>query len=182
MDKKNLQFLMTALTLIDIIIVSVFLLILSTQSGMRDTIAGSSSDISGGVSTEVNNISELDVENAITSEPAEILKDDYQGNYNDSILDVFESKILGKWVISDSLTYEFAENNIFNGFFDSMNPDVNNYTYYLAISDLDEPYLYIYNADNSAMITYKLSLNDDNNIELCFEPANIYIELKQEEK
>ena len=47
MDKNRIRFLMAALTLVDIIIVSIFLLILSEQSTDKKTIMGASSKTTG---------------------------------------------------------------------------------------------------------------------------------------
>lgn len=175
MDKKNIQFLMATLTLIDIIIVSLFLLILSEQPTDKKTIMGASSNAAGDtVPTEDS----MESEDSIISEPVVSINEDFQGNYNDSILDIFKSKIIGKWAISDTMVYEFCEDGTFNGFFDSEYPNIAGYTYYLSMSDSDKPYLFIYNIDNTAMIAYELYLNDIQNIELYFAPADIYIELK----
>ena len=120
----------------------------------------------------------MESEDSIISEPIVSINDDFQGNYSDSVLDIFQSKIIGKWVISDTMVYEFGEGGTFNGFFDSEHPDIAGYTYYLSMSDSDKPHLFIYNTDNTAMIAYELYLNDIQNIELYFAPADIYIELK----
>lgn len=175
MDKNRIRFLMAALTLIDIIIVSIFLLILSEQSTDKKTLMGASSKTTG--DTVFEDV-EMESEDSIISEPVVSINYDFQGNYSDSVLDIFQSKIIGKWVISDTMVYEFGEGGTFNGFFDSEHPDIAGYTYYLSMSDSDKPHLFIYNTDNTAMIAYELYLNDIQNIELYFAPADIYIELK----
>ena len=146
MDKNRIRFLMAALTLIDIIIVSIFLLILSEQSTDKKTIMGASSKTTG--DTVFEDV-EMESEDSIISEPVVSINDDFQGNYSDSVLDIFQSKIIGKWVISDTMVYEFGEGGTFNGFFDSEHPDIAGYTYYLSMSDSDKPHLFIYNTDNT---------------------------------
>ena len=60
----------------------------------------------------------MESEDSIISEPVVSINEDFQGNYSDSVLDIFQSKIIGKWVISDTMVYEFGEGGTFNGFFD----------------------------------------------------------------
>lgn len=90
MDKNRIRFLMAALTLIDIIIVSIFLLILSEQSTDKKTIMGASSKTTG--DTVFEDV-EMESEDSIISEPVVSINDDFQGNYSDSVLDIFQSKI-----------------------------------------------------------------------------------------
>ena len=103
MDKNRIRFLMATLTLIDIIIVSIFLLILSEQSTDKKTIMGASSKTTG--DTVFEDV-EMESEDSIISEPVVSINEDFQGNYSDSVLDIFQSKIIGKWVISDTMVYE----------------------------------------------------------------------------
>lgn len=105
MDKNRIRFLMATLTLIDIIIVSIFLLILSEQSTDKKTIMGASSKTTG--DTVFEDV-EMESEDSIISEPVVSINEDFQGNYSDSVLDIFQSKIIGKWVISDTMVYEFG--------------------------------------------------------------------------
>ena len=113
MDKNRIRFLMATLTLIDIIIVSIFLLILPEQSTDKKTIMGASSKTTG--DTVFEDV-EMESEDSIISEPVVSINEDFQGNYSDSVLDIFQSKIIGKWVISDTMVYEFGEGGTFNGF------------------------------------------------------------------
>ena len=79
MDKNRIRFLMATLTLIDIIIVSIFLLILSEQSTDKKTIMGASSKTTG--DTVFEDV-EMESEDSIISEPVVSINEDFQGNYS----------------------------------------------------------------------------------------------------
>lgn len=175
MDKNNMKKIMIIITLIDIVIIAVFLRVLTINNIAINK--NSSIDVKSKESTvmddSLNNQS-------IKSSQAVRIEEDYHGTIEDNILDLYRKKIVGSWHISQNMTFRFTENGSYSGFFDSKLNNVSDYTYQCVINKEGNPVLHIYNKEKSSIVMYTLKLNDANNIVLHFDAADIDIELKKE--
>lgn len=171
MGKSNIKKIMIAITLIDIVIITVFLRIITapTPSINKNAPLAAEKQIS----------TENDV--VIKSDQVVVEKNDFQGTLEDNVLDLYRKKLVGTWHISQNMTFKFSADGSYAGFFDSNLSNVSNYTYQCGIQK-ENPMLYIYNGEKSSMVSYSLSLNDEDNVVLHFEAADIDIELKKEKK
>lgn len=183
MDKKSIYYLLAFLTFIDLIIVSVFILILLNQNQSKNMGLNGINDI-GQIEVEddysvLNEEAELTEENSIIGTHTYEIKADWQGNIDDSILQIFRNKLEGQFIVSDTMSFEFCNDGTFNGFFDSNNASCMGGTYYLTMTEEEQPILTIYNSDETAMVSYNIALNEaGDGIELYYQPADIYILLK----
>lgn len=177
MDKNNMKKIMIIITLIDIVIIAVFLKVLTinnTAINKNSSVNFSEKD-STVVGDSANNQS-------IKSSPVARIEEDYNGTIEDNILDLYRKKIVGSWHISQNMTFRFSKNGSYSGFFDSRLNNVSDYTYQCVINKEGNPALHIYNKEKSSIVMYTLKLNDANNIVLHFDAANIDIELKKENR
>lgn len=177
MDKNSMKKIMFIITLIDIFIIIVFLKVLSTNDASINK--NSSRSVERKVSTE-NESSQID--QVITSSQVAKIENDFQGTMEDNILDLYRKSVVGIWHISRNMTFRFAGDGSYSGFFDNILNDVSGYTYQCVIDEGGNPILRIYNEEKTAMVSYYLRLNDADNIVLHFEAADIDIELKKEKK
>lgn len=177
-DKKSIQKIMIILTLVDTMIIIVFLRLLSlhNDSIKQSNIVGSGLNLT----TEADSSPSDKV--PIESSSVTVVRKDYQGTMDDAILDIYRNGLVGIWHISTNMTFRFGEDGAYSGFFDSNIAEATNYTYQCIIDKKGVPTLCIYNKEKTAMVLYTLKLNDAGNIVLHFDSANIDIELKKGEK
>ena len=177
MNKNNMKKIMIIITLIDIVIIAVFLKVLTVNNIAINKNSGVNVSEKGSTVVEdsANNQS-------IKSSPVDRIEEDYNGTIEDNILDLYKKKIVGSWHISQNMTFCFSKNGSYSGFFDSRLNNVSDYIYQCIINKEGNPALYIYNKEKSLIVMYTLQLNDANNIVLHFDTANIDIELKKENR
>lgn len=65
--------------------------------------------------------------------------------------------------LDNDIHFCFDESGEYSGFFDSENPDVKGYSYYINVSD-GTVYLEIYNKDKSKVVQYEVSFDQEDNI------------------
>lgn len=177
-DKKSIRKVMIILTLVDTMIIIVFLRLLSSHN---DSIK-QSHIVEAGLNLTTETDSSQDDQAQIKSSSVIVNKQDYQGTMDDAILDIYRNGLVGIWHISNNMTFRFGEDGAYSGFFDSNIVDATYYSYQCIIDKKGVPTLCIYNKEKTAMVLYTLKLNDADNIVLHFESANIDIELKKGEK
>lgn len=176
MRKSDMKKIMIAITLIDIVIIMVFLLVLEAPTPSINKNASLVTD--NQIPTETEPVQE---DTVIKSAPVVIEKSDFQGTMEDNVLDLYRKKLVGTWHVSKDMTFKFSADGSYAGFFDSNLSDVNNYTYQCVMQE-ESPVLYIYNEEKTSMVSYTLILNDEDNVVLHFEAAGIDLELKKEKK
>lgn len=176
MRKSDIKKIMIAITLIDIVIIIVFLWILEAPTPSINKNA--SLVIDNQIPTESEQVQE---DTVIESAAVVVEKSDFQGTMEDNVLDLYRQKLVGTWHVSQDMTFEFSADGSYAGFFDSNLSDVNNYTYQCGMQE-ERPVLYIYNEEKTSMVSYTLMLNDEDNVILRFEAAGIDLELKKEKK
>lgn len=174
MRKSDMKKIMIAITLIDIVIIMVFLLVLEAPTPSINKNASLVTD--NQIPTETEPVQE---DTVIKSAPVVIEKSDFQGTMEDNVLDLYRKKLVGTWHVSKDMTFNFSADGSYAGFFDSNLSDVNNYTYQCGMQE-ESPVLYIYNEEKTSMVSYTLILNDEDNVVLHFEAAGIDLELKKE--
>lgn len=175
MDKmRQVKLIMIILTIIDFLFMSIFLIILSGgNTDNSSTYAGTTIE---GPQISLDEEIEEETNIEISSNEIVIYRDDYQGNLDDSIRDIFLENILGSYKISENMIFNFKDNGIYEGFFDGANANMLG-TYAIKTYN-QKPVLEIYNAEMTAMVSYLIDLDDNDNIILTYEPANIRIILK----
>ena len=174
MDKEHIKFIMTALTLIDVIILILFITILSEHQQVPKSniiVARQLEELSNSPGIGSDNNSEI-----VQSEIVE--KEDDTGNVNDSLIFYYNDKLLGYHVASNNMVYQFQQGNKYSGFFDSSNTNLIGGSYSLTINRNNEPTLYIYNAGKTSRVEYTMSKNSQQNIVLHHKTSGSNIELK----
>ncbi len=175
MDKEHIKFIMTALTLIDVIILILFIIILSDHQQMPE-----SNIVAARQLEKLSNSSEIgsDSNNSELIQSEIVEKEDDTGNVNDSLLAYYNDKLLGYHVASNNMVYQFQQGNKYSGFFDSSNTNLIGGSYNLTINRNNEPTLYIYNAGKTSRVEYTMSKNSRQNIVLHHKTSGSNIELK----
>lgn len=74
--------------------------------------------------------------------------------------------------LDDTKVMHFEIDGSFDGFFDTDNPDVKGYSYeVISLEDNSAPYVAnvnIYNKDKTSVVQYKLSFDEDSNMQLYY--------------
>lgn len=91
----------------------------------------------------------------------------------DKMLSVYATLLQGSTVnLDDTKVMYFEIDGSFDGFFDTDNPDVKGYSYeVISLEDNSAPYVAnvnIYNEDKTAVVQYKLSFDEDSNMQLYY--------------
>jgi hypothetical protein len=183
MDNGGIKWVVCWMTIIDIAILSVFLAVVFNFSDKDDKQITAASSYTASPAIILDGVGEDDVE---SSEEVENIieiyethithKEDYQGTYDEAIVELYKDMIKGTYYISDNMSYSFGENGVYDGFFDSNNIQVSGYQYDVLKND-DLLILNIYSPEYTAMVTYTMSVNSKGNIVLHYGTGEIYIEL-----
>jgi hypothetical protein len=89
---------------------------------------------------------------------------------DDSMSTLYQSLLEG-WTyrIDEDIIFSFGRDNLYSGFFDKDNRDVQKYSYEIAMDeDSGGHVLNIYNENKSCMVSYEISLDSDGNILLGY--------------
>lgn len=173
MDREHIKLLMIALTLIDIIIFSLFVILLSDHQQLPKTNVAAYQE-----SGEKNDNLEEEETGKIVGDYFEIEKEDNLDSLNDSKLSYYSDKLLGYHIASNNMIYQFSQGNKYSGFFDSSNINITGGTYNVFINQNNEPVLSIYNTAKTLHVEYVLSVNNTQNIVLYHKTSGSYIELR----
>ena len=170
----NVKELMFVLTFINVIILTVILLALSSEpeDEMQEIIMMNTFLM--GQSIEEKEEPEAIMGEQIAGETQIIMKEDYNGDVNDSYIELLGERLRGVYYITDFMWFDFEPNGVYSGFFENDGLTIANGFYEIVIIE-DVPILHIYNQDMTKMIPYTLIL-DKNYIIL--QNGAVNIELK----
>lgn len=175
----NIKYIMLILTFVDMIIMAVFLLVLSSNStkvSINNVINEQSINETetAGWSTEDSISAEK-----IINEPQIITKEDYMGDKNSSkITSIYNRQIVGNYCLSNGMWFDFEPDGVFNGFLDYNSPSISNGYYEIVIVN-EKPILNIYNSEMTEKVSYAVAVNNYHII-LCYEATGINIELNND--
>lgn len=116
---------------------------------------------------------ELDVVAMETLKP----EDDFSSVKDDATQNVSKTLLTGEYYASDKIKFCFGANGLYSGFFDNSNRDVNGYRYKISVLN-GEPVLYIYNKEETAMVSYKIISVKFSEAVLYYEKSDLTINLK----
>ncbi|MDD3138747.1 MAG: hypothetical protein PHX08_07230 [Lachnospiraceae bacterium] len=177
----NVKYLMLVLTFVDMIIMAVFLLVLSSNSTKKSVSINNSiiESLTTEEETEELSTEEVIAAEEIISEPQIISKEDYMSDKNTSkITSIYARQIIGNFNLANGMWFDFEPDGVFNGFFDYNSPSITN-GYYEIITVDENPILNIYNSEMTAKVSYSLLINNYHVI-LYYEAAGINIELNND--
>lgn len=176
MNKEQIRNIMVSLTIIDLILLGVFILVLSSNPQYSDSNKNVNNAVADGTDDEKESVSSSEIN--IVGEKVEIPMEDDYSSKDDLRLQVYEDKLYGSHIASNNMVYNFMIGNKYSGFFDSADTNITGGMYKLYMKD-DVPVLHIYrNPSSSLHVEYSLSLNAAQNLVLYYKPASSYIELK----
>ena len=173
-DKINIWFLMVLLTLVNLLFLTVFFLVISSDKKTKTTIDNIIEKNFDGKTK--NQTEQADQEETASNVLRIITQSDYEGTMDDSYIEILKERLIGNYYVSDTIWFDFEPDGVFNGFFDYEFPNISNGFYEVVMND-DIPTLYIYNEERVSMVSYTLILNQ-RNVVLRYELANINFELK----
>lgn len=104
-------------------------------------------------------------------------EDDFSSLKDDAIQNVSKTLLVGEYHVSDKIKFCFGANGLYSGFFDNSNQNVNGYRYKIRVLD-GEPILYIYNKDETSMVSYKIVSVKFSEAVLYYEKSDLTINLK----
>ena len=128
---------------------------------------------------------ELNVEFSETEEielyvvATETLKpeDDFSSVKDDATQNVSRTLLSGEYYASDKIKFCFGANGLYSGFFDNSNRNVNGYRYKISILN-GKPVLYIYNKEETVMVSYEIISVKFSEAVLYYEKSDLTINLK----
>lgn len=103
--------------------------------------------------------------------------EDYQGQRDSSMEEIFEELIVGRYEISENIEFNFGLNGVYSGFFDNSNRNVSGYKYDVIVID-EVPILNIYDNEETAMVSYELILSGTSNITIYYPKTELKIKLE----
>ena len=85
---------------------------------------------------------------------------------DDELENIYMSLLEGShFSLEDDIEFNFDENGMYSGFFDSKNKKVKEYQYSIAVKE-EIVYLQILNPDKSKMVEYEMSFDENGNLVL----------------
>ena len=131
-----------------------------------------------GTSEEFNEVAlSAEIENVdVVASNKVLFIDDYQGERDISMEEIFKDLIIGRYKISEKIEFNFGLNGVYSGFFDNSNKNVSGYRYDIIVIN-EVPLLNIYNKEKTAMVSYELILSGTSDIIIYYPKTELKIKL-----